>query len=271
MKECETHVVQARVLDYPHADTVGPYPFPTPWDPNFEKAYFDFIAQLGRKYDGDPRLAAVRIGTGVEGEENPIYRQGREHVFVGYTDAKWYGYCRDTVKAHVAAFTKTPLECDLTFAGRVYDEPGGRAEVDKLLDVLKENHVELGYNGFSGKDSMDAPVPGSLDQILKDFRAAGYPVALEAGAAPQNPVMWNTAQMLDVCQRLKPQRVNFMGNVASLVNSAQGINDPRDVVAMRIFRHSVLTQHGDPDDIAKKFRDFILGIRQIDLGGSSSR
>jgi hypothetical protein len=272
MQQCETHVVQARILDYPHGDKVGPYAFPTPWDPKFEQAYFDFIAQLGKKYDGDPRLAAVRIGTGTEGEENPIFRQGRQNTYTGFTYEKWYGYCRDTVKAHVAAFTKTPLECDLTFAGVVYKEsPEGRAEVEKLIDVMKEDHVALGFNGFSGKDPVIRNQSSGINDMLLDYHDAGCPIALEAGAAPQNPVMWNTARMLDACQRLKPVRVNFMGNVAALVNWDEGINDPRDGVALRQFKHAVTSFHGDPADIAKKFHEFIVAVRQIDLSGAPTQ
>ena len=119
VQQSDPHTVICRLL-YAHTDKHGPFAMPTPWNDNFKKAYFDLVDQLAKKYDGDPRILAVRVGTGTEGEENPIYDDGRKHVYPGYTHALWYGYCRDAIAAYAAAFHHTPpgMRPDLRRTGR---------------------------------------------------------------------------------------------------------------------------------------------------------
>ena len=263
MQQCETHVVQCRLL-YPTEDKVGPFAIPTPWDPHFEKDYFDLVAHLGAKYDGDPRLVEVRIGTGTQGEENPIFNKGRANVYTGFTYAKWYAYCRDTVAAYVQAFKKSTLECDLTFAGEADLDVagGGHDEVQKLLDLMIKDQVTLGFNAWRG-----TPVDvkfNDMEALLEHDRDSGHPVTLEVGGALQNPHMWNTAVLLATVQRLRPLRINFMGNTAAIVNYAEGIQDPRDAVALELYKKTVIGKGGDPLALAKKFHALIIALREVD-------
>jgi hypothetical protein len=97
-------------------------------------------------------------------------------------------------------------------------------------------------------------------------------MALEVGGTAQNLHMRDTKRLLAICQRLTPIRVNFMGNTAAIVNYAEGIQDPRDDVSLELYRKGLVVLGGgdEPLDLARRFRDLIIGIRQIDLGKYSS-
>ena len=56
-----------------------------------------------------------------------------------------------------------------------------------------------------------------------------------------------------------------MGNTAAIVNYAEGIHDPRDDVALKLFERSVKAQGADPLALAKKVRDLILALHQMSL------
>jgi hypothetical protein len=273
MKESAAMVVPNVRLLYPLSDKFGPALMPSAGNPAFESAYFDLIAQLGKKYNGDPRLAVVRIGTGNEGEEHPQYNKGLQDVLPGFTNKKWYAYCTDTVKAYVQAFPGSPLEIDLDWAGVAYlqDKDGSRAEVENLIALLKRDHVALGNNGWRGTPPPNKSAYTAIDQLIRQFHDDGYPVALEVGGPAQSPWMWDTAGLLKFCQRLEPMRVNFMGNTASIINYAEGIDDPRDAVSIALYRKAVLAKGGDPLAIAKKFRDLIVAIREMDVPPASRR
>jgi hypothetical protein len=263
MQQCETHLVRTRILG-PSREKAGPFPIPSPWDPHFKAAYFDLIAQLGRKYDGDARLAAVRIGTGMEGEEHPLYQKGKQYLLPGFTNRDWYGYVDATVEAYANAFPHSTLEADLgwiTFA--VEDEQGdGHAEAEHLFSLMHEHHVTFGCNGWSGAD--DAKLTESFD-LMEHYRNQGDPVSLEVAAPAENPISWNTAAMLAVARRLRPARVNFMGDTAAIVDEAEGHPTSRDQLVLDHFPNAVRAKGGDPEQHARNYRDLIMNLRQIDL------
>jgi hypothetical protein len=268
MDQCENHVVTTRLLVAPKEKS-GPFAMPCPWDPNFEKAYDDFIALMGQKYDGDARIAAVRIGTGMEGEEQYLIPD------IGFTNRKWYQYVIGAVNAHVQAFTKTPLELDLSWAG--YAEIGSqranlgkfnvdgadKADVDQLIDLLKKNHITVGNNGWRGSDIPSTDVT-SIQALMQKYHDDGYPTALEVGGAFHNSRMWDTGMLLRHAQQLAPVRLNFMGDTAAIVNYAEGIDHPNDKISLDGFVHGVQNQGADPKELAGKIRDLIISLRQID-------
>ena len=266
MDRCENHVVTTRLLVSPK-EKQGPFAMPCPWDPQFEKAYADFVALLGKKYDGNPVLAAVRIGTGMEGEEQYLIED------IGFTNQKWYQYVIGAVKSHVAAFTKTPLELDLSWAG--YADIGSqkghlakfnvggadKEDVAALMALLKENHIAAGNNGWRGSQGAD-PKDTSIMSLLENYRADGNQTTLEVGGAFHNPRMWDTAELLRKAQLISPSRINFMGDTASVVNYAEGVTNPSDQVSQAGWAH--LQGGADPKALAIKIRDLIVNLRQID-------
>jgi hypothetical protein len=264
MDRCENHVVKTRLLKAKEVE--GPFAMPCPWDPQFEKAYADFITLLGQKYDGNPVLAAVRIGTGMEGEEQYLIPG------IGFTNQKWYQYVIGAVKEHVAAFTKTPLELDLSWAGYadIGSQQGNLAnfnvggadkeDVATLMTLLKQNHIAAGNNGWRGSQGAD-PKATSIMSLLENYRADGNQTTLEVGGAFHNPRMWDTAELLRKAQLISPVRINFMGDTASVVNYAEGVSNPSDMVSQAGWAH---LQGTDPKQLAIKIRDLILNLRQID-------
>jgi hypothetical protein len=266
MARCEKHVVKTRLLVSPE-EKQGPFAMPCPWDPQFKKAYYDFVARLGRKYDGNPVLAAVRIGMGMEGEEQYLIPD------IGFTNQKWYRYVTGAVKAYLAAFTRTPLEIDLSWAG--YAEIGSqkgrlakfniggadKPDVDALMTLLKQNHLTVGNNGWRGSEGYDPSVT-SIMSLLENYRAGGNATSLEVGGAFHNPRMWDTAELLRKARLISPSRINFMGDTASIVNDAKGISNPSDKVSQESWAH--LPGGADPKKLAVKVRNLILNLRQID-------
>lgn len=51
-------------LDVPESQTV----YPVFWNPRYLELYLRFVREMGRRFDGDPRLAFVQISVGVSGE-----------------------------------------------------------------------------------------------------------------------------------------------------------------------------------------------------------
>jgi hypothetical protein len=251
---------------YPTWDEKASWAMPTPWNPRFEQAYDNFIRQLAQKYDGDPRLIAVRIGTGMEGEEHPMFNNTLKDMLPGFTNAKWYSYCMDVLATHVAAFRHTPLEMDLDWAGVAYHEnkDGSREMVEKLIAQMKQDHVVFGNNGWRGTPPPNKSGYTAIDQLIRQYHDDGYPVALEVGGIAQDKHMQDTASLLAQAQRLAPVRINFMGNTAAVLNFAEGINDPRDEVSLERYKAAIGTQ-GDPLVIAKNFRQLVIDVRKINV------
>ncbi len=83
---------------------------PAYWRPSFKDAYGRFIADFGRRFNGDPRIAFLQIGVGMFGETQP----GRdEHdaclEAAGLSSAAWLDYAKWAIDAYAAAFPDTPL------------------------------------------------------------------------------------------------------------------------------------------------------------------
>ena len=215
-QQCETHLIHVRTL-LPLKETTAPFLMPVPWDPHFQALYADFISRMGQRYDGDRRLAAVRIGTGMEGEEQFLLPG------VGFTNKKWYGYVQATIRAYAAAFKKSPLECDLAWSGVAYlgtktarlaefnADGGDPVDVENTINLLKQDHIVFGNNGWRAEDIAAKAKWTAIDSLLHQFHQAAYPVALEVGGPFQNKRMWGTDQLWSIAQSLRPRQDQLHG------------------------------------------------------------
>lgn len=140
--------------------TCGDNVIPRYWDPAYQAAYGRFIADFGRRFDGDPRIAFLQVGVGMFGETQP----GRDEQdacleAAGLSSAKWVEYAEWAIDTYAAAFPKTPLV--LEYAPRyIY-----ACERRTLADYAATRGVGLQHSGL---------VPdGGGDTIIDDGAAAG--------------------------------------------------------------------------------------------------
>lgn len=90
--------------------TCGSDAIPRYWHPAYRAAYGRFIADFGRRFDGDPRIAFLQVGVGMFGETQPA-RDEQDACLdaAGLTSGAWLDYARWAIDAYAAAFPRTPL------------------------------------------------------------------------------------------------------------------------------------------------------------------
>jgi len=104
----------------------------------WQRAYRNFVAAFGAKYDDNPKIIAVTIGMGLDGETHP-YKRGTYGDIVsaalpGYLPA-FERYGKECVVWYANAFPKTRVYCA--------NNPGGQAFRKALLDVMIQYHVGI--------------------------------------------------------------------------------------------------------------------------------
>lgn len=116
-------------------------------DPKFLEAHRDFIMALGARYDNDPRVAWIDIGTyGFWGEWHWLYRGNHEALEI--TEET-----KETILEHYyEAFPNTPkvITFDDIFAHRYVVKHGGGIRNDCLAGIFgdeNQNEVYLQYVG----------------------------------------------------------------------------------------------------------------------------
>jgi hypothetical protein len=116
-------------------------------DPKFLEAHREFIMSLGARYDNDPRIAWIDIGTyGFWGEWHWLY--GGDHEALEITDETK----EEILEHYYQAFPNTPkvITFDDVFAHRYVVERGGGIRNDclaGLFDGEDQNEVYLEYVG----------------------------------------------------------------------------------------------------------------------------
>ncbi len=116
-------------------------------DPKFLKAHREFIMALGARYDNDPRIAWIDIGTyGFWGEWHWLY--GGDHEALEIADETKV----EILEHYYEAFPNTPkvITFDDVFAHRYVVERGGGIRNDCLAGVFgdeNQNDVYLQYVG----------------------------------------------------------------------------------------------------------------------------
>jgi hypothetical protein len=122
--------------------------FPSYWDRHFLSAIEGMLRQLAR-YDGNPTVWSVRIGTGIMGEDNPSF-DGLRNTMPGWSNIAWIKYCRSVADAYLRSFKRTRLEFDIARLGWISANGTAkdRAAANALIDYLNGRNVFLAMNGF---------------------------------------------------------------------------------------------------------------------------
>jgi hypothetical protein len=85
---------------------------PVFWDPDFLSAYGQFIVALAAHYDGNPSVAWIQAGLGLDGEGNidssasylrPLWNPK------GFSDTVWNNTVEQILRKYTSAFKKTPV------------------------------------------------------------------------------------------------------------------------------------------------------------------
>jgi len=109
----------------------------------WQKAYRDFVAAFGAHYDDNPKIIAVTVGMGLDGETH-AYKRGTygdivNEALPGYLPA-FEKYGKECVVWYANAFPKTRLYCA--------NNPGGQAFRKALLGVMIQYHVGIKNAGL---------------------------------------------------------------------------------------------------------------------------
>jgi hypothetical protein len=227
--------------------------FPRYDDPRFVNEVKRLVRALGRRYDGNPVISYMRIGTGKSGEDNPYGRVGTPW----FTNRLWVGFSRQVANLYLADFRKTQLEFDIGWTGIVAAgaktatpiQEGDRQMAQEFIDYLVAKKIFIAYNGIAppptknvqmnataanpagncdGHNSQPDDTTPATDaalyfQIAK-LRDRGIPFGLE-GNALTDPCM-NVGRISSILEQYRPKRFIFFGDAAAIINfQREGLND----------------------------------------------
>ena len=117
---------------------------PSYFDPRFVEETRKLVKLLGERYDGNPALETVRIGTGILGEDNGTF-DGLKAAIPGWSKSNWLNYCRQMTDIYETAFQKSQLEFDEGWISiiDVYGTPMEQADARAFTKSLRYRHVFL--------------------------------------------------------------------------------------------------------------------------------
>ena len=170
--------VLAQVKTYPvSTEVMGTNPmgetavsqFPDFRDPKFLQLTSALVRDLAQRYDGNPTIAQVRIGTGLLGEENPIVGGVPGYTTMpNFQEPQWLAFCLETVHQYQSAFHKSELEFDISRLG--FTRALGTGTDQVFADVFAElvaSRLFIAYNGLEAHDDdllTGCPEPGRRDR-----------------------------------------------------------------------------------------------------------
>jgi hypothetical protein len=222
-------------------ERIESFVFPSYWDPYFLEAVNTLVKQIAR-YDGHPALAAVRVSTGILGEDNPTF-DGLRSEMPGFSATNWLKYCGAVLGIYLANFRRTPLEFDISRVGWIFarGRDGNSGLADKFVSSLLANNVLIAFAGTdvdavlswrSGKSSTLGPAR-DLEYIAAAHRS-GHPIGLE-GAPLWNPRLQDIQTLSRAIIDLQPQQLVLFSDVAGLLNyTRRGLNETNSMVIEEI-------------------------------------
>nr|MBA3484428.1 beta-galactosidase [Pirellulales bacterium] len=153
---------------------------PVPWSPELAKHYGALVAELGKKYGGDPLLAGVHITgpTFPSAEMHPA--PGIESV-AGYSDAAMIAAWSAAIDAYAAAFPETA--CILSISVRP-------PAVRYLAQVVEYGNAKLGkrftleHNALKSSTHPNAPHHVFIASQAKLGVRVGFEMVCAAANAP---------------------------------------------------------------------------------------
>lgn len=206
----------------------GTYPAWNSWP--WDKAFSDFVAAFGARFDGDPRVHSVWICTAHYGE-TVVKSNGVD--MTGHNPGRFF---TNTLSWYHQAFPSTPLYMLCT----------GPTDRKALAELAWARGINIKYNGLNrdlGNQYMLQPTPGGgLMQLAHEATERGYPTAWEHAynLTHQGETYWamitglaNGMEVLD----LPVQGLETLASIPGLWEWVLGIMaHPRERVAMWIAR-----------------------------------
>jgi hypothetical protein len=227
--------------------------FPRYDDPRFVREVQKLVQSLGQRYDGNPALAYMRIGTGKSGEDNPYGRIGMGW----FSNSLWIKYSRQVAGFYLTSFHGTRLEFDMLWTAIVVAgvpnvtpiTPGEQKEAQQFIDELIDKNIFIAFNGIAseqGKRTPNATAANAEGALCPGFNPRADATTPAMDAAPlaqvarlkQRGIVFGLEgdALFDTCmapRRLsalldfyRPVRFVFFADAAAVINfNRQGLND----------------------------------------------
>jgi hypothetical protein len=236
------------------------FTFPRYDDPYFVAEIHKLVISLGERYDGNPAISYMRIGTGKSGEDNPYGRTngfGHGTGMPGFTNSLFITFSRKVTDFYLESFRKTRLEFDIGWTAIVAagaktatpitaNEP---KEAQEFLDYVIGRNIFIAFNGIGPQPKKKVPgataanhegvvCPGYSAHPDRDTSATDAAPYAQVARLRQKGISFGLEgnALSDPCeapQRIgailefyRPVRVVFMGDAAALINFLrEGVND----------------------------------------------
>jgi hypothetical protein len=217
-----------------HVDTA----FPSHLDQRFLSHVSHVVQQLAAKYDGNPVISYVRIGTGLLGEDNPIPPSGAgllaDQKIPGFTVASWLSYCDRITSIYLDAFHRSQLEFDISFLPAAYGRVATQTEriaIERFIQFLSDKRVFVAFNGLESADleylhATSGPAPVHALNFLRKAKQNGDRIGLEEVSPIVNPRMQNVSAMAEAVKSLGADRIVLFGIDAGAINFARNGANP---------------------------------------------
>ena len=128
------------------------WPIPRYWNPRYLAEYSEYAHAFAARYDGDPRIAWIELGTGIFGEAKPADADNAFHqdwsclLAAGLTSQIWVETSKQIMRDFADAFKQTPL---LYQFAPVYTPQGESvAQRKTLTDYAASLGIGLKHNGL---------------------------------------------------------------------------------------------------------------------------
>ena len=233
LKQVKTYPISTEIMGTDPMGKTAVSQFPDFRDPKFLQLTSALVRDLAQHYDGNPTIAQVRIGTGLQGEENPIVGGIPGHTKMpNFQETQWLAFCLQTVQQYQSAFHKSELEFDISRLGFIRALGTGADQVfaDAFFSELAAARLFIAYNGLEAHDDdllTGAPNPADAIDVAMDaglryllgYQRSGGRIGLEAIGLLANPRMGtadlqNVAKIQHVVSIFQPARLVFADDVA---------------------------------------------------------
>ncbi len=153
-------------------DTMN-WAIPRYWDTYYLQQYREFIEAFAQRYDNDPRIAWIEIGTGIFGEAKPSDTVDFQCMLdAGLTPELWVETSMDIMDIFAEAFQNTPLLYQFAPLYVIHQDDGTQigsvAQRRVLTDYAASLGMGLKHNGL--KPDMDFAL---VDNPTKSYYKAG--------------------------------------------------------------------------------------------------
>ncbi|MCO6452268.1 MAG: DNRLRE domain-containing protein, partial [Caldilineales bacterium] len=172
------------------------WPIPRYWHPEYLEEYREYIHAFAARYDGDPRISWIAIGTGIFGEAKPGDVDDWDCLRkAGLTSAVWIQTSKTIMEYFAESFHQTPLLYQ--FAPTYNPDGESIAQRRELTDYAVSLGIGLKHNGLT-PDANSAYV----DDPGKSYYKAGQWDPFQSWWRDV-PTAWETYDTLK-CMNTKP-------------------------------------------------------------------